>query len=54
MTQLETIFAFFMADRFGYDARTSALLLVAMAVLMGGIQGGGMKALSARFAGAHA
>jgi MFS transporter, DHA1 family, tetracycline resistance protein len=49
VTQLETVFAFFMADRFGYDAAHVAGLLIAMALLMGGIQGGGMKALAARF-----
>lgn len=49
VTQLETVFALFMMDRFDYDARHFAFLLVAMAVVMGGIQGGGMKALSARF-----
>ena len=50
VTQLETMFAFYMARRFGWDARAVAFVLVAMAVLMGAIQGGGMKALSARFA----
>lgn len=49
VTQLETIFAFFMMDRFGYDAPHVAWILVAMAVVMGGVQGGGMKALAARF-----
>jgi MFS family permease len=49
VTQLETVFALFMGDRFGYDARGVAVLLIAMALLMGGIQGGGMKWLSARF-----
>jgi MFS family permease len=49
VTQLETVFAFFMMDRFGYDLRQVAFILVGMAVLMGGIQGGGMRALSARF-----
>ena len=49
MTQLETMFAFFMGDRFGYDAREVAVLLIAMAVLMGAIQGGGMKTLAARW-----
>jgi MFS family permease len=49
VTQLETVFPFFMMDRFRYDAREVAFLLVGMAVVMGGIQGGGMKALSARF-----
>jgi MFS family permease len=48
VTQLETLFAFFMMDRFGWDMRGVAFLLVGMAVVMGGIQGGGMKALSAR------
>ena len=49
VTQLETMFAFYMGDRFGYDAREVAVLLIAMAVLMGAIQGGGMKALAARW-----
>ncbi len=49
VTQLETIFAFFMMDRFDYGARQVAFILVGMAVVMGGIQGGGMRALSARF-----
>jgi MFS family permease len=49
VTQLETMFAFFMKDRFGYGERDVAFLLAGMAVLMGGIQGGGMRALSARF-----
>jgi MFS family permease len=49
VTQLETVFAFFMIDRFAYDARQVAYILVAMAIVMGGIQGGGMKQLSARF-----
>ena len=49
VTQLETVFAFFLLDRFGYDAPHVAVLLVGMAVVMGGVQGGGMKALSARF-----
>jgi len=49
VAQLETLFALFMLDRFGWDARQVAWILVAMAVVMGGVQGGGMKALSARF-----
>jgi MFS family permease len=49
VTQLEVIFAFFMKDTFGWDAPRVAVILVGMAVLMGGVQGGGMKALSARF-----
>jgi len=38
-----------MSDRFGWDVQQVAWILVGMAVLMGGIQGGGMKALSARY-----
>lgn len=49
VTQLEAMFPFFMAQRFGYDARQVAFILVGMAVVMGGIQGGGMRALAARF-----
>ena len=49
VSQLETIFAFFMLDRFGFDAPHVAWILVGMAIVMGGVQGGGMKALSARF-----
>jgi DHA1 family tetracycline resistance protein-like MFS transporter len=49
VTQLETVFAYFMLHRFDYDASRVAAILVGMAVVMGGIQGGGMKALSARF-----
>ena len=48
VTQLETLFAFFMMDRFAWDMRSVGFVLAAMAVVMGGIQGGGMKALSAR------
>ncbi len=49
VAQLETIFPYFMKDRFGYDAQQVAWILVGIAVVMGGIQGGGMKALSRRF-----
>jgi multidrug resistance protein len=49
VTQLETLFAFFMLDRFGWNAREVAFVLVGMALVMGGIQGGGMRALSERF-----
>jgi DHA1 family tetracycline resistance protein-like MFS transporter len=49
VTQLETIFAYFLYDRFGYGLREFAFILTGMAVLMGGIQGGGMKRISARF-----
>jgi DHA1 family tetracycline resistance protein-like MFS transporter len=49
VTQLETMFAFFMFDRFGLDAAALSVVLIAMAVLMGGIQGGAMKRLAARW-----
>ena len=49
VTQLETMFAFFMKDRFGYGEREVGFFLAGMAVLMGVIQAGGMRALSARF-----
>jgi DHA1 family tetracycline resistance protein-like MFS transporter len=38
-----------MMDRFDYDAREVAFILVLMAAVMGGIQGGGMRALALRF-----
>jgi MFS family permease len=49
VTQLETVFAFFMLDRFGYEAREVAVLLIAMALVMAAIQGGAMRWLAARF-----
>jgi MFS family permease len=49
VAQLETVFAFFMIDRFGFDAQHVAAILVGMALLMGGVQGGGMKALARRY-----
>jgi len=49
VTQLETTFALFMAHRFGFDELGVALVMLAMAIVMGGIQGGGMKRLAARF-----
>jgi DHA1 family tetracycline resistance protein-like MFS transporter len=49
VTQLETTFAFLMSHRFGYDELGVGLVMLAMAVLMGGIQGGAMKRLAARF-----
>jgi DHA1 family tetracycline resistance protein-like MFS transporter len=50
VTQLETLFPFLLKDAFGWGARPFAVILFAMALVMGAIQGGGMKALSARFA----
>ncbi|HXV37438.1 MAG TPA: MFS transporter [Myxococcota bacterium] len=49
VTQLESIFAYFMIDRFQYDAMRVAFILVGMALLMGAIQGGAIRALAARF-----
>lgn len=49
VTQLETIFALMMLHRFGYGPLGVALVMLGMAILMGGIQGGGMKRLSERY-----
>lgn len=49
VTQLETVFALLMKEKFGYDLLQVAFILVGMAVLMGAIQGGGIRALAARF-----
>ncbi len=49
VTQLETTFAFLMLHRFGFDALGVGLIMLGMAVVMGGIQGGAMKRLAARF-----
>ena len=49
VTQLESIFAYWMIGRFNYDARGVAWILVAMALVMALIQGGGMRSLAKRF-----
>lgn len=49
VNQLESIFAFFMMDRFHYDAAHVAYILVMMAAIMVGIQGGLIKRLVLRF-----
>jgi predicted MFS family arabinose efflux permease len=49
VTQLETVFQIFLIHRFHYAAWQVALLMVAMAAVMATVQGGGMKALAARF-----
>jgi Arabinose efflux permease len=49
VTQLESIFAFFMMDRFGYDAIHVAYILVLMAFIMVSIQGGMIKRLVMKF-----
>jgi MFS family permease len=48
VTQLESMFQYFMVDRFGWNAFRVSLLLVAMAVVMGGVQGG-MRRIVPRF-----
>src|SRR5262249_3253986 len=49
VTQLETVFQLFLIQRFPFEAWQGALLMVGMAAVMATVQGGGMKALSARF-----
>lgn len=49
VTQLEAMFALYMLDVFEYTARDVAFILVAMALVMALIQGGGIRSLAARF-----
>ncbi len=49
VTQLEATFAFFMMDRFDFDARQVAYVMVMMAAIMVAIQGGLIKRLVLRF-----
>jgi MFS family permease len=49
VTQLETMFQYFMLEKFGYQAFEASLILVGMAVVMVGIQGGAIHSLAARF-----
>lgn len=49
VTQLETTFALLMSHRYGYDELGVGLIMLGMAIVMGGIQGGGMKRLATRF-----
>jgi len=49
VTQLETIFVLYLLDRFGLEIYESAAIMVGMAVVMGAIQGRGMKSLAARY-----
>ncbi len=49
VTQLEAVFAFYMMDRFHYDARDVAWVLVMMALIMVGIQGGGIRRLAKKY-----
>lgn len=50
VTQLENMFPLLMKDTFQLDARGVAFLLVGMALVMGGVQGGAMRALAKRYA----
>lgn len=49
IAQLEAVFAFYMLDRFGCDARQVAHILVAMAMIMVGVQGGLIRRLAPKF-----
>ncbi len=49
VTQLESMFALYMADRFGFDAPKVAGLFIVMAIVTGSVQGGGLKPLVDRF-----
>lgn len=49
VTQLETVFAFMMMERFDYGIRGVAVILFGLAIVMGAVQGGGIRALAARF-----
>lgn len=49
VNQLESVFAFFMMERFSYDAIHVAYILAMMALIMVGIQGGAIRALSQRY-----
>jgi multidrug resistance protein len=49
LTQLETIFAYYLKDTFGVDARGFAAILVLMAFVMVAIQGGAIRRLVARY-----
>jgi len=49
VSQLETVFAFFMTDRFNYDAKHVSYLFVLMALIMVSIQGGMIKRLVETF-----
>jgi MFS family permease len=48
VTQLESMFQYFMADRFGWNAFRVSMVLVAMAIVMGGVQGA-MRRIVPRF-----
>jgi MFS family permease len=49
VTQLESIFAYFMIDTYEFDASSVAFIFVGMAVLMAGIQSSAIRPLTERF-----
>lgn len=49
ISQLETVFAFLMLDKFQWDAHQVAGILVFMGLISAGIQGGAIRPLAARF-----
>lgn len=49
ITQLEATFAFLMMDRFNYDAQNVAYILVLMALIMVGVQGGLIRRLAPKY-----
>lgn len=49
VTQLENMFQYYMIDIFSWDVFEVSWILFGMAVVMGGIQGGGMKRLAERY-----
>lgn len=49
VTQLESMFQLYVMERFSWNVAQTAALLFVMAIFMGGIQGGAMKRISARW-----
>jgi len=49
VTQLESMFQLYVMERFEWNVAQTAALLFVMAIFMGGIQGGAMKHISARW-----
>jgi DHA1 family tetracycline resistance protein-like MFS transporter len=49
VSQLESLFVYFMIGRYAYEPWDVAWIMLLMAVVMGGIQGGGIRSLAKRF-----
>lgn len=49
VTQMEVVFAIYLAYRFGYDAEKAGILLAIMGVIMAGVQGGLIRRLAPRY-----